>query len=81
MRPIGLTPPWLPILALLTVVWTACATQSSGPKTIIDLNQAVGSWKGWIGCRECSERFRASLAVRDDGRWDMFTERNPSYHD
>ena len=57
-----------------------CATVTSTPKTITSVKQLVGSWDGWIGCHGCSTRFRASLAVRDDGYWTMTIERNPSYH-
>jgi hypothetical protein len=71
---------WLLTIACGVFVTTACATTAPTPKAITDLKQLTGSWDGWIPCHGCSQRFRASLSVREDGYWTMITERNPSFH-
>jgi hypothetical protein len=47
----------------------SCATTPNTPKRITDLKQVVGSWTGFVGCRECAGRFPAYLSILEDGRW------------
>src|SRR5438093_12798685 len=65
-------------IVVLVLATTGCAT--STPKAVTDLKQIVGPWDGWIGCRECSLRLRASLSIRDGGDWEMVIARNPNYY-
>ena len=47
-----------------------CATTSSTPKSVTELNQLVGSWNGRIGNRDgVLNQSRATLSIREDGTY------------
>lgn len=59
------------VAGILSVViaFAACATTTATTKPITDTKQLIGSWIGFVGCRECGEDFRATLAIGDDATW------------
>jgi hypothetical protein len=56
-------------LAILVITAAGCATTAPTPLTITDPKQLVGSWIGYVKCRECAMDFRSTLLIGDDATW------------